>query len=555
MATKIQQQGIVTTTDCSNRGAANSVCLPLTSQIYDTQNSQTLATSIANGQLGGAGGSSGIELLTNPNFENGAITNGWSTSGGTAALVASGSTGFLFGNYSASWTASASSQTFKSTAVALNGLAGGNCSASLYYTYGGTSGDYLFEAIDGSSNVLASLSLPAQSSAAQKTITWACNSSTSATVQWVLKSNVASPSIIYFDNAHLGSNTNIGTVQQAQFIGDVIITGCASNWSTAATSISDYGTQTGCTYTTTGSLGAPSTNLPGFSLSGGAGTYVVVYGGEAGNNSSTGGNVFFQLYDGTNSSLETLVNAVGTGVSGAFVGNLTFHITESAPFSSKQFRVRGYVASTESNAIWGTTATPGVFHVYYYPTSAQSVFAANGAAANWSGGSSKMGTTTATAPSDPSSVSALKMNLKLVTTSSQLYGIFGEVYALSGGPRLWVSLEHAYADGGAWVPKLARGKTYTCRRGTGPLPGGLWKLESGMVIDTFEVMDVPSFQGAPVSDLLAFHPGNFNNSSRGCACIGMTANLGMKMIQESDIAFNQFLDMQKGLGQYELTVV
>lgn len=140
------------------------------------------------------------------------------------------------------------------------------------------------------------------------------------------------------------------------------------------------------------------------------------------------------------------------------------------------------------------------------------------------------------------------MNLKLVTTSSQLYGIFGEYYPLSGGDRICVTLEHAYSDGASWVPKLARGKTYTCKR-------GVWTLESGMKVHTFQVMEVPNFQGAPVTDLLAAHPGNWNSSSKGCVCVGLSVNLGMKMILESDTAFNQFKELQKDVDTFALLVV
>lgn len=145
------------------------------------------------------------------------------------------------------------------------------------------------------------------------------------------------------------------------------------------------------------------------------------------------------------------------------------------------------------------------------------------------------------------------MNLNLVTQSSQLYGIFSS-YKDTNGNQLLVTLEHAFAEGSIWVPKLARGQTYTCKRGTGPLPGGLWKLESGMVIDTFQVMDVPNFQGSPVTDLLAAHPGNWNRDSNGCICTGLSVNLGLKMIQYSEMAFKKFMELQGDNDTFQLSV-
>lgn len=177
------------------------------SKIYDTTNSQQLSVSIANGQLGGGGGGSGIELLSNPAFETGsAITSGWSFTGGTATLLVPGNTGFLFGRKSGSFHATAVNHTFKSAAVQINGLAGAGCGAAISYTYAGTSGDYTFRVVDGSAAVLASLPLPTSTVAAiPAQIYFPCGTLTTSTLQWQLVSNVASPGTIYFDNNHLGS--------------------------------------------------------------------------------------------------------------------------------------------------------------------------------------------------------------------------------------------------------------------------------------------------------------------------------------------------------------
>lgn len=114
-----------------------------------------------------------------------------------------------------------------------------------------------------------------------------------------------------------------------------------------------------------------------------------------------------------------------------------------------------------------------------------------------------------------------------------------------------MTLEHAFVQpDGSYLPKLANG-IYTCRKGTGPLPGGLWKLDSGLIVDTFQVMDVPPFMGAPVTDLL-IHPGNYNTSSKGCICVGMKVGIGM--IEDSVIAFNRLIALQAGLSEFTLTV-
>jgi uncharacterized protein DUF5675 len=137
------------------------------------------------------------------------------------------------------------------------------------------------------------------------------------------------------------------------------------------------------------------------------------------------------------------------------------------------------------------------------------------------------------------------VNLRLTTQSSNLYGIIGK-YADESGNELMLTLEHAYASGvNSWSPKLARGKTYTCKR-------GVWTLESGLVVKTFQVMDVPDFQGSPVRDLLAAHPGNYNTSSKGCVCVG--TYMGVGCILDSDIAFEKFKTLQAGCDAFTLLV-
>lgn len=138
------------------------------------------------------------------------------------------------------------------------------------------------------------------------------------------------------------------------------------------------------------------------------------------------------------------------------------------------------------------------------------------------------------------------MNLTLKTDSVQLYGVFGR-YLKSNGEQLCVTLEHAYLINGVWRPKLQRGKIYTCER-------GVWTLESGRVVNTFQVMGVPNFNGTPVKDLLAGHPGNWNSSSKGCICTGVSVNIGMKMILDSDVAFKQFQDLQADVDTFQLNV-
>jgi hypothetical protein len=104
-ASKIQQQGIKTATDCTNAGASLANCLPLDSQIWASSvtPAQTLASAISTGVIGGGAGGSKNYLSNyngntgNGNFEQG-TTNGFSlfnttlTSGVPTGTITTGAT-------------------------------------------------------------------------------------------------------------------------------------------------------------------------------------------------------------------------------------------------------------------------------------------------------------------------------------------------------------------------------------------------------------------------------------------------------------------------------
>jgi hypothetical protein len=134
------------------------------------------------------------------------------------------------------------------------------------------------------------------------------------------------------------------------------------------------------------------------------------------------------------------------------------------------------------------------------------------------------------------------MNLKLNRTQCSLYGIFGVLYDENMN-SIAVTLEHAYVVGNAFVPKLAAG-TYTCKR-------GMHELKNGIQFQTFEIMNVPDFQGNPVTGIL-FHVGNYNADSEGCILMGTTKLAGC--IVDSGVAFTRFINMQKDVDEFTLTV-
>lgn len=154
--------------------------------------------------LGGGGGSSGINILSeyNPGGEDG--TTYWSETGGgtltttsTAANVGNGLAGF-------SYDASANADYVESDARAIpSGLYGAYCLAETYYKGFDTS--IKFQVTDGS-NVLASRDLTAATGFQKLQLNFICPTSGNLTFRFTATGNAA---IGYWDQVHLGSATNV----------------------------------------------------------------------------------------------------------------------------------------------------------------------------------------------------------------------------------------------------------------------------------------------------------------------------------------------------------
>lgn len=363
----------------------------------ETSNDGTNFSTI--GSSSGAG--QGIELLSNSGFESG--TTGYTASGGgTPATVAPGATGFLFDTKTLSWAATASGQTLSSADITIKGLAGGNCAAAIYYLYSGAAGDYSLRALDGSANVLNTLSLQANTNGSiPAVITFPCGTSAASTLKIQIVSNVSSPSTIYSDNWHLGS---LGTqqVSQSKLIGQVKITGCSAAWTTTSSTLAAFSAVSGCTYAATGSASAPSTNVPGITFSSlPPGTYTLTYSGlvQTGSSSSQYGEL--QFWDGTNTANELSNFSHNSGNFPGFQQTITYSTAQS----NVTLSIRGMTSNGTTNmSLYGQTSFPGVISVYYSPSASQTALAFDQAAASWSGTSSLSGTTASSSPADPGSV-------------------------------------------------------------------------------------------------------------------------------------------------------
>lgn len=138
------------------------------------------------------------------------------------------------------------------------------------------------------------------------------------------------------------------------------------------------------------------------------------------------------------------------------------------------------------------------------------------------------------------------MNLYLTRLSFRDDGVWGELFD-DGNNRVALTLEHSYpaeAGNGSYTAKLQPG-TYTCKR-------GIHKLANLIPFETFEI------EGVKRHDNILFHPGNYNKDSHGCVLLGTSiARIGKskdEMLTASKAAFDKFMNLQKNINEFTLTV-
>jgi hypothetical protein len=130
------------------------------------------------------------------------------------------------------------------------------------------------------------------------------------------------------------------------------------------------------------------------------------------------------------------------------------------------------------------------------------------------------------------------MDLTLVRMEMDENGIFSEL-RLPSGRVIAITAEHAYDS----KPKLYDG-TFKCVRGT-------HKLHNGVPFSTFEITGVDGHSG------ILFHKGNWPQiDSDGCVLVGngKAPSSQGPMVTASKVAFEEFLEIQKDINEFILTV-
>lgn len=106
------------------------------------------------------------------------------------------------------------------------------------------------------------------------------------------------------------------------------------------------------------------------------------------------------------------------------------------------------------------------------------------------------------------------------------------------------TLQHAYANGSGFAPKIPDGE-YLCIR-------GLHRLEHmDYDFETFEITNVPGHTSILV------HWGNYNRDSSGCILLGLAIgkqSSGERMLLSSRSGFEAFMNNLDGFDQFKLIV-
>lgn len=138
------------------------------------------------------------------------------------------------------------------------------------------------------------------------------------------------------------------------------------------------------------------------------------------------------------------------------------------------------------------------------------------------------------------------MNLTLRNNDFRPDGIFG-ILIDDNNNEICKTLQHSYQQPDkSYAAKVPPG-TYRCVRGQHQL------AHMTSPFTTFEITGVTGHTN------ILFHVGNYNNDSEGCVLLGMSIapslTMNCEMLLNSKKAFEIFMDLQKSVNEFELTVL
>lgn len=356
----------------------------------------------------GGGGGSGINLLAdNPGFEAGVLQSMSASAPSTVTAIVGSNA--LFETASAQFLPTIAAQTYETQAYAIQkGLQGGACLASIYYTSAESVNLVTATILDGS-NVAKSQVIPFTRNVGAATplyVPFTCP--TSGTVK-IRMTSTGSASALVLDNMHLGSETRLKEVSQAQVVTTITYPQQSSSsvpntMSLAYTTLNSgpgaVPTVVGGCTVTTGSTEFTCPNLA-------PGHYTAEWNGRLYCAGVAGASGTFQLTDGTNTGGTGQSNLSSAQVGGAYVQPEANHLSLDVEYNNAGTHIFSLQAYTNgSGAICATlinSNNAAQFTLKKFPSGSQTITSNSGQAASWSGyfPNSIYWTTTSGAFADP----------------------------------------------------------------------------------------------------------------------------------------------------------
>jgi hypothetical protein len=192
--------------------------------------------------------------------------------------------------------------------------------------------------------------------------------------------------------------TNTRDVSQAQLLGSITVTGCASNWSRSNTSIGSFSAGASCSYAAIGNASAPSTLIPAIKFSSiPAGRLLVMARGAFYKQvTTTNADISFRFSDGTNNTHTSAVSCATGAGDACGVPTIDGTFDYSTAQGSTTIEIQGATSSTASStaaAVAGTTTALNAagtvtglqIDVYHFPSYAQTGYTPEQSANSWSG--------------------------------------------------------------------------------------------------------------------------------------------------------------------------
>jgi len=280
----------------------------------------------------------------------------------------------------------ANAQTLTSDSYAApGGLGGGACLLAVPYRSSESTNLVNAQVLDGSNNPLSPVVPFTRNIGPSQPlyIPFQCPA-TAATVKFRLTST-GTASALVIDNLHLGSENRTIQVSQAANYGSAIFAGTAScAWLITSSTVGDLPANASCPFpTVTGRLVASATKTPSVEAPNApAGVYDVTFvSGFVEGHSGT--DCHYQVTDESNAKV---LDQMVYGTTATLVAGLPLRaVFNYASSGSHTFKIRA--SSTDNSTTCGVTngTAQGGFIVNYYPSASQTLVAASGQAAYWSG--------------------------------------------------------------------------------------------------------------------------------------------------------------------------